>query len=277
MNQLNHPDRLIAGATTVRCRNAEIDRVDVLGIPLACVDMAGMVAEISRFLATREPCDLGRYICFRDVHGAVLAQDDPNLMKAHHDAFMVVADGKPLAVLGRLRRGAIDQVRGIQSVPTLCAAGITKGWRHYFIGGGPGVADDLAAEMSVRYPGLIVAGTECPPFRQQSARETDAMVARINAARPDLVWVGLGSPKQDLWMSRVAPRLNGAVCLGVGAAFDIHTGRIAEAPVWIRNAGIEWAFRIAQEPSRLARRYLRAIPRFVALVALEFVGRKPTP
>jgi N-acetylglucosaminyldiphosphoundecaprenol N-acetyl-beta-D-mannosaminyltransferase len=139
------------------------------------------------------------------------------------------------------------------------------------------VADDLAAEMSVRYPGLIVAGTECPPFRQQSAGETDAMVDRINAARPDLVWVGLGSPKQDMWMSRIAPRLHGSVCLGVGAAFDIHTGRVAEAPLWIRHAGIEWAFRITQEPGRLARRYLHAIPRFVALVALDVFSRRSNP
>ena len=258
-----------------RRRDAEVARVDVLGIPIACVDMAGTVAAIGRFLDTREPCDQGRYICFRDVHGVVLAQDDPLLMKAHHDAFMVVADGKPLAILGRLRGGAIGQVRGIQSVPTLCEAGIAKGWRHFFLGGGPGVADDLAAEMSARYPGLIVAGTECPAFRQLSAGATDDMVDRINAARPDLVWVGLGSPKQDIWMSRIAQRLDGAMCLGVGAAFDIHTGRVAEAPPWIRRAGMEWAFRVSQEPRRLARRYLHAIPRFLALVAVEQWLHKP--
>lgn len=262
-------DTLKDGAAARR-RGPEVARVTVLGIPVACIDIAGLVAEIDRFLDSREPGDGGRFVCFRDVHGVVLAQNDPAMLKAHHDAFLVVADGFPLAVIGRLR-GDLDirQVRGIQSVPVLCGAGLTKGRRHFFLGGGPGVADDLAAEMTSRFPGLVVAGTECPPFTPLSAAEIDALVARINAARADLVWIGLGTPKQELWMAEIAPRLDGAVCLGVGAAFDVHTGRVAEAPPWIRRAGFEWAFRITQEPRRLALRYLKAIPRFLALIARE--------
>jgi N-acetylglucosaminyldiphosphoundecaprenol N-acetyl-beta-D-mannosaminyltransferase len=166
------------------------------------------------------------------------------------------------------------QVRGMDSLPHLCQVGIAREWRHYFLGGGPGVAAELAAEMVNRIPGLLIAGTEFPPFRPLTSVESEAMIARINDARPDLVWVGLGSPKQELWMAEIAPRLNGAICLGVGAAFDIHTGRVAEAPSWVRRAGIEWAFRIAQEPRRLTGRYLRAIPRFLGLIAVDAISRR---
>jgi N-acetylglucosaminyldiphosphoundecaprenol N-acetyl-beta-D-mannosaminyltransferase len=247
----------------------------ILGVAVACVDMAGMIDELGGWLDRRGIDDEGIYVCFRDVHGVVLAQDDAELMEAHHRAYLVVADGKPLSVLGRARgnRG-MDQVRGIDSVPALCSAGLNKGWRHFFIGGAPGVADQLAQNLTRRFPGLVVAGTECPPFRPLSIEETDAVVARINAASPDLVWVGLGSPKQELWMARVAPRLKGAICMGVGAAFDVHTERVRTAPEWVRRAGVEWAFRIIQEPRRLTGRYLRAIPRFLALIALEAIGRR---
>jgi N-acetylglucosaminyldiphosphoundecaprenol N-acetyl-beta-D-mannosaminyltransferase len=270
MSEVDAKHHAVEDRAVARRNGTEVANIRVLGIPVSCIDTAGLVTEIDRFLDNREPGDRGRFVCFRDVHGIVLAQNDPAVLKAHHDAFLVVADGAPLALLGRLRGDrVIRQVRGIQSVPVLCAAGLTKARRHFFLGGGPGVADELAAEMTSRFPGLVVAGTESPPFTPPSAAETDALVARINATHPDLVWVGLGTPKQELWMAEIAPRLDGAVCLGVGAAFDIHTGRVAEAPPWVRRVGFEWAFRIAQEPRRLARRYLNAIPRFVALIALE--------
>lgn len=257
---------------------ADRAHIDVLGVPIACIDMAGMIAEIRRFLAVRAPGERGVFVCFRDVHGVVVAQDDPQLMAAHRNAFLVVADGKPLAILGRARgNSGMDQVRGIDSVPALCQASLTGGWRHFFLGGLPGVADELAKTMARRFPGLVVAGTECPPFEPMSKSDTDAMVARVNAARPDLVWVGLGSPKQELWMAEMAPRLTGAVCLGVGAAFDVHTGRVKHAPEWARRGGVEWAYRIFQEPRRLTRRYLRAIPRFLSLIAMESLKRRTDP
>lgn len=252
-----------------------VARSSILGISVACLDMAGMVEQLGSWLGRRTGGEQGAYVCFRDVHGVVLAQDDADLMDAHRGAYLVVADGKPLSILGRMRGNRdIGQVRGIDSVPALCGAGLDKGWRHFFLGGAPGVADDLARAMVRRYPDLIVAGTECPPFRPLSIEETDAMVARINAVRPDFVWVGLGSPKQELWMARVAPRLQGAICMGVGAAFDVHTGRVRHAPEWVRRAGVEWAFRVTQEPRRLTGRYLRAIPRFLALIVLETLGRR---
>ncbi len=250
----------------------KIQRLLILGIPVACLDMSELVNQVRGLLAARNRRSPGRFICFRDVHGVVAAQDDEELMSAHQAAFLVVADGKPLALLGRvLGIAEIQQVRGIESLPVLCKSGIEHGWRHYFLGGAPGVADELANEMQQRFPGLIVAGTECPPFRPPSEAETAATVDRINAAEADIVWVGLGSPKQDLWMARIAPRLDGCVCMGVGAAFDIHTGRVAQAPALVRKIGLEWAFRVLQEPRRLAGRYLHAIPRFVFLVASDLL------
>ncbi len=252
----------------------QIQRLPILGIPIACLDMSEMVQQIREVLSMQDRKAPGRFICFRDVHGVVAAQDDTVLMSAHKDAFLVVADGKPLALLGQiLGVSEIRQVRGIESLPVLCKAGLEHRWKHYFLGGAPGVAEELASEMCRRFPGLIVAGTECPPFRPLSEAETTATIDRINAAEADIVWVGLGSPKQDLWMARMAPRLKGCLCMGVGAAFDIHTGRVAQAPGILRKIGLEWAFRLAQEPRRLAGRYFHAIPRFLYLVASEQLRR----
>lgn len=254
----------------------EINRLSILGCPVACIDMTGLTSRIAEFIAHRGPDAPGRFVCFRDVHGLVAARDDRTLFEAHEQASFVVADGRPLSVIGRMMGDRdIRQVRGIDSVPTLCEAGIEPGWRHYFLGGAPGVADRLAAEMSQRFPGLIVAGTECPPFRPLSEAEENETVDRIVASRADIVWVGLGSPKQDLWMARMAPRLHGAVCMGVGAAFDIHTGKVRQAPRAIQKLGLEWAFRLVQEPRRLAKRYGHAIPRFLMLVTGDLLRRRP--
>src|SRR4029079_13242055 len=122
-------------------------------------------------------------------------------------------------------------------------------------GGGPGVPDGLAARLTATYPGLRVAGTLSPPFRPLSAEEDAAIVAQINAAKPDYVWVGLGAPKQDLWVAEHRPRLDAAALLAVGAAFDFHAGRRGRAPRWMQRSGTEWLFRLVTEPRRLAGRY----------------------
>jgi len=140
------------------------------------------------------------------------------------------------------------------------------GWSSYFYGGAQGVPELLAAAMQERFPGLRVAGTASPPFRPLTPAEERDVVASINAARPDLVWVGLSTPKQERWMAHFRERLDAPVLLGVGAAFDFHTGRVRQAPRWMQTRGLEWLFRLAVEPRRLWRRYLSNNPRFVSAV-----------
>jgi N-acetylglucosaminyldiphosphoundecaprenol N-acetyl-beta-D-mannosaminyltransferase len=157
---------------------------------------------------------------------------------------------------------------------TLCDRGRTTGLRHYFLGGRPGTPELLAGALTRRFPGLITAGTESPPFRTASDAEDQATVDRINAAGPDVVWIGLGSPKQELWAADHAARLNARLILPVGAAFDFHSGRVRRAPAWMRRVGLEWLFRLAREPRRLFRRYIVSNARFVALLAREELRRR---
>lgn len=136
----------------------------------------------------------------------------------------------------------------------------------FFYGGGDGVAERLAANLAARFPGLTVVGTHTPPFRPLTAAEDAEVVARIAAAKPDVVWVGLSTPKQERWMADHVGRVGAPVLVGVGAAFDIHAGTLRQAPPWVQRSGFEWLYRLAREPRRLWRRYLSNNPRFVLAV-----------
>ena len=204
----------------------------------------------------------------------VRARRDRKLRAAHEAAYLVCADGRPLYWLGRLRGAAgIRQVPGIDSVEEVCRGGVAEGWRHYFLGGGEGVAAALAETMIAKVPGLQVAGVETPPFRALTPDEVAAMRTRIRASGAQVVWIGLGTPKQELFMAEHAPHLPGTVAMGVGAAFDVLTGRIPRAPVWLRRIGFEWLYRLVREPRRLAWRYTSTIPPFVFLVIREAVSK----
>ncbi len=207
-------------------------------------------------------------MAFCGAHGIVESQKDPRVLKAHEEAWLTVADGRPLFWLGRLRgRRKVGQVPGIESVETLCRAGVEAGWQHYFLGGGPGVAQNLADEMSRRVPGLRVAGCDTPPFRPLTPGEVEDMRARIRDAGTQIVWIGLGAPKQELFMAEHAAHLPGMISMGVGAAFDVNTGRVQRAPRMLQFIGLEWAFRLACEPKRLWSRYSVVVPRFLQIAA----------
>jgi N-acetylglucosaminyldiphosphoundecaprenol N-acetyl-beta-D-mannosaminyltransferase len=151
----------------------------------------------------------------------------------------------------------------------LSAQAVEKGWTSYFYGGGVGVPDLLADRLAERFPGFRTVGTHSPPFRELSLEEDQAIVEAINLADPDLVWVGLSTPKQERWMASHINRLDALVLLGVGAAFDINTGLVRRAPQWMQRSGLEWLFRLGTEPRRLWRRYLRNNPAFAARILLR--------
>jgi N-acetylglucosaminyldiphosphoundecaprenol N-acetyl-beta-D-mannosaminyltransferase len=154
----------------------------------------------------------------------------------------------------------------------VCRHGLAHGYRHYFYGGAPGVADRLARRLQARFNGLVVAGTFSPPFGEVPAALDAEIVDRINAARPDVVWVGLSTPRQERWMASHRSKLTAPVLAGVGAAFDFNAGLKKQAPAWMQQRGLEWLFRLATEPCRLWRRYLRVNPLFLYHITLQLTG-----
>jgi N-acetylglucosaminyldiphosphoundecaprenol N-acetyl-beta-D-mannosaminyltransferase len=253
------------------------DRISILEVPVSIINIAGAVDRVAAWIDRGET----RYVCVPDVYNVMLAQQNPALMASLRGADMVAPDGQPLSWLGRwLGYSGIGRVCGADLMAAVCARSASKGWRHYFYGGADGVAERLAARLSDRYPGLVVAGFDAPPFRPLTADEKATTVARIKAARPDIVWVGLGCPKQELWMREHVTQLDSSILIGVGAAFDFHTGRVRRAPPWMRDNGLEWLHRLLSEPRRLWRRYLLFAPRFVWMCLAEYLfkagsGRTP--
>ena len=244
----------------------------VLGVRVDAVQIPDVILHMERWIGESGSC---RYIAVTDMHSLMQAQHSMSFKGILQDADLVVPDGYPLAWLGRQKGFALRRrVYGPELLERFCGATQGKGYRHYFYGGAQGVAADLAARLGDRYRGLQVAGAYCPPFRPLTQEEDDETVSMINAAHANVVWVGLGAPKQERWMSEHRGRLNASVLVGVGAAFDFHTGRIAQAPHWMREHGLEWLFRLSREPSRLWRRYLIYGTQFVALVLLEALGLK---
>lgn len=232
------------------------------------VDASTFESAVSRLLAAPALGErLRAHFC--TVHTIVEAQDRPDLRDLLNTADLVAPDGMPLVWLQRASGRPCERVCGPDLMLALLDRGRATGARHFFYGGAEGVASDLARRMAQRYPGLRVAGTESPPFRRLSPEEDAAAVERINAAAPDFVWVGLGSPQQELWLATHRDRLAAPVLLAVGAAFDFHAGRRPRAPELMRRTGTEWLFRLAAEPRRLGRRYTVTNARFVALLARD--------
>lgn len=199
-----------------------------------------------------------RYVSMANVYSLMLTQEDPAVRRCFEEADMVTADGMPIVWLQR-RAGYVqgERVYGPDVMQALSERLLPFHKRHYFIGGLPGVAQRLAHTMQARYPGLCVAGHESPPIRPIEAHPQAAVIERINASGADVVWVGLGTPKQDQWMNLYRSHLRASLLVGVGAAFDFLSGNKPQAPYWMQRSGLEWAFRFATEPRRLARRYIR--------------------
>jgi N-acetylglucosaminyldiphosphoundecaprenol N-acetyl-beta-D-mannosaminyltransferase len=181
----------------------------------------------------------------------------------------------PLVWLGKWKsQTKVSRVYGPDLMLALCQLSIKPGFSHYFYGGAPGVPELLAEKLQQQFPGLKVAGVCSPPFQTLTPAEDRRLIDQINQSGADIVWVGLGTPKQDLWMSEHRQQLSASVLIGVGAAFDFHTGRIPQAPAWMQQIGLEWLFRLWQEPKRLWYRYLVYNPLFIILVLLQSIGRR---
>jgi N-acetylglucosaminyldiphosphoundecaprenol N-acetyl-beta-D-mannosaminyltransferase len=216
------------------------------------------------------------YVCVAAVHTVMLCAEDRAFAAAVRDAALVVPDGQPLVwALRALGHGLTDRVYGPELMDRACARAARTGTRIFLYGGrDDGALSTLADRLRERHPGLTVAGAHAPPFRPLSAAEEQAVADEINASGADVVWVGIGVPKQERWMAAMRGRLDAPVLVGVGAAFDFHAGLVAQAPARMQALGLEWAFRLSREPRRLWRRYLRYNPRFVAAFARQYARHR---
>jgi len=241
----------------------------VLGVRVNGVQIPDVVETLRAWIYERRPA---RFVAVTGMHGVMEARQSSEFRKVLEDADLVVPDGMPLVWMGRFHGFNMRRrVYGPELMETFMRQ-TRESYRHFFYGGAEGVADHLAQVLEAKF-GIQVAGTWCPPFRPLSAAEEAEVAARIEASRADVVWVGLSTPKQERWM-HAHRNLRVPVMIGVGAAFDFHTGRAAQAPVWMRENGLEWLFRLLSEPRRLWRRYIILGGKFGWNVTLQLLGWK---
>ncbi len=248
-----------------------VPRANILGVGISALNMGLAVHQIEEWISRREH----HYVCLATVNGVIECQRDPGLKQTFNASGLTTPDGMPFVWLSRMQGFPyVARVYGPDLMLALCERSPEQGYRHFFYGGTEGVAQELAARLRSRFPGLQVAGVYTPPFGTPSPAQDAEIVRAINASNADIVWVGLSAAKQDRWMAEHIGRLSASVLIGVGAAFDFHSGRKRQAPVWMQHSGLEWLFRLIQEPRRLWRRYLVYNPIFVALVLLQIIGLK---
>jgi N-acetylglucosaminyldiphosphoundecaprenol N-acetyl-beta-D-mannosaminyltransferase len=246
--------------------------VSVLGVPLSLTDYDDAITWIDASVAHREK----GYVCVAATHTIMVCNEDPELREAVLNASMTLPDGQPLVWAMNALGGQLEQrVYGPELMARYCESAAHNGTRMYLYGGrNQGALVQLALNLRLRYPGVKIVGGYSPPYRDLSEEEEDAIVAEMNNSRADVVWVGVGAPKQEKWMAAMRGRLDAPVLVGVGAAFDFHAGLVPQAPLWMQSAGLEWTFRLAHEPRRLWRRYARYNPRFVTAFARQYLRHR---
>jgi N-acetylglucosaminyldiphosphoundecaprenol N-acetyl-beta-D-mannosaminyltransferase len=249
----------------------ELARVNILGVGVTALNMRSALEETEALL------DQGKqgYVCITGVHGVIEAQDDEEFRKILNGSFLTTPDGMPTVWLGHLN-GFRDMTRvyGPDYMLAVCERSVEKGYRHFFYGGREGVAEQLKEALTRKFPGLQVVGTYTPPFRALNAQEEEGLRLQIERCVPDVLWCGLSTPKQERFMDAYKGRLPVKLMVGVGAAFDLLSGNLDEAPDWMKRNGLQWFYRLVKEPKRLWRRYLINNPRFVYLVFLQKTGLK---
>ncbi len=247
-----------------------VDRFNVLGVGISALSLERATKEVLRFLQSGEK----GYVCVTGVHGIIESQDDPELRRIFNQSFLTTPDGMPTVWIGRWLYGfsQMTRVYGPDLMLDVFEKTRETGTRHFFYGGTEGVAEELKERMLERFPESQIVGTYCPPFRELNGEEKADLLRQVTESKADVMWIGISTPKQDRFMAEFIDQLPVKLMFGVGAAFDFHTGRVRQAPKWMQRNGLEWAFRLSQEPGRLWMRYITTNPRFVSLFALQVIG-----
>ncbi|MGB6687465.1 MAG: WecB/TagA/CpsF family glycosyltransferase [Terracidiphilus sp.] len=247
---------------------------DVLGVRVSAIDLGVAVEIADRCISTGSR----GYTCLTGVHGVMEARRDPELRRILNRALINAPDGMPMSWVGRLQGfREIDRVFGPDFMSAMCSQSVDRGYRNFLYGGKPGVAELLSATLQRKFAGLQIVGTCTPPFGDLSPDQEEAMFARVREAKPHIVWVGLSTPRQERFMARYLDRLEAPLLVGVGAAFDFHTGLVRDCSGWIKRAGLQWLHRLLQDPRRLWRRYLTNNPAFLWHIACQMTGLRQYP
>jgi N-acetylglucosaminyldiphosphoundecaprenol N-acetyl-beta-D-mannosaminyltransferase len=251
--------------------SAERARVNILGVGVTALNMEIALDETESLLQRGGQ----GYVCVTGVHGIMEAQSDDRFRDILNRSFLTTPDGMPTVWLGRVHGFKhMGRVYGPDYMLGLCERSVASGYRHFLYGGKPGVAEELATELTRRFPGLKIVGTYTPPFRPLTPQEEDDLRMQLEASQADVLWCGLSTPKQERFMAAYCHRLPVQLMVGVGAAFDLLSGNLAEAPDWMKKAGLQWLYRLSKEPKRLWRRYLLNNPKFAWLTFLQLTGLK---
>jgi N-acetylglucosaminyldiphosphoundecaprenol N-acetyl-beta-D-mannosaminyltransferase len=248
---------------------ARPERANILGVGVSAISMADAVHHSDTLLQEGSR----GYICVTGVHGITEAQSDEKFRAILNSSFLTTPDGMPTVWLGRWQgHKNMTRVYGPDFMLELCRISVERGYRHFLYGSTPSVTEALAQQLCERFPGLQIAGVYCPPFRALTAEEEQDLQRRILKANADILWCGLSTPKQERFMAKYNGKLAVRLMVGVGAAFDINSGRVKDAPNWMKSAGLQWLHRLLKEPRRLAGRYLKNNPRFLWLASLQIAG-----
>jgi N-acetylglucosaminyldiphosphoundecaprenol N-acetyl-beta-D-mannosaminyltransferase len=248
---------------------SSVVKFPVLGVGIHAVDVDSTVECLADVISFKS----NEYVCITGVHGVVEAMNDAGIRGILNSALLNVPDGMPLVWVGRiLGFKQTGRVYGPDLMLKLCERSIKEGGGHFLYGGKPGIVEDLKAILECKFPGIRIVGTYCPPFRPLNDQEEQELIDTVARVKPDLFWVGLSTPKQERFMADYSSKLDTKVMLGVGAAFDLHTGRMKDAPSWVKRAGLQWLHRFCQEPLRLGKRYLKIVPVFIVMETLELMG-----
>jgi N-acetylglucosaminyldiphosphoundecaprenol N-acetyl-beta-D-mannosaminyltransferase len=246
----------------------------ILGVRVSAVNMDMAIQLIHGWILGGEH----RYICCTTVDGVMEARAHEDVRRAFNSAALATPDGMPMVWISRLRgRQNVNRVYGPDLMLALCERSVKAGFRHFFYGSTPRTTQRLVERLGARFRGLQVAGWISPPFRELTNQEDGAYIDQINSTQPHILWVGLGTPKQDLWMASHVDRIRAPLMIGVGAAFDFLAGTKRQAPRILQGSGLEMVFRTLTEPRRLGPRFLRHHPLFLFLALLELAGLKRFP
>jgi N-acetylglucosaminyldiphosphoundecaprenol N-acetyl-beta-D-mannosaminyltransferase len=250
------------------------DTAKLLGIAVEPLDMESAVARVADELKARR----NGYVCFIGVHGIMEAQRDARVAQSYARATLMMPDGTPTVWVGRWQGfSGMQRVAGPDLMLEIFRRKQFINCTHFLYGGKDGVAEELRGRLMQRFPWARIVGTHTPPFRDLTLQEEESLASRINKLMPDIIWVGISTPKQERFMMRLLPLLDSTLMFGVGAAFDFHTDRIKDAPPWVKRAGMQWLHRLIQDPRRLFWRYLRNNSAFIWHIALQLTGLRSYP
>lgn len=251
-----------------------VQRVNVLGVGVSAITIPQALDIIDTWIQQGQH----HYVCVTGVHGVMESQRDPELRRIHNAAGLVTPDGMPLVWLSRLRgQRHVERVYGPDLMLAACGRFSGPRYRHFLYGSSEDILARLATNLRKRFPDIQIVGSYAPPYRELSASEDAQIVDLLNQAAPDIIWVGLSTPKQERWMANHVGKLMASALIGVGAAFDFHAGVKKQAPYWMQRSGLEWFFRLMSEPHRLWRRYLINNPLFLGRIVQQMLGLKRYP